>query len=357
MRRAYLALAVAACFVVNGCAPKVSYKYRIAVIPKGLTHVFWESIHRGADRAAADLQARGLSVQILWDGPTREDEAQPQIDIVNQAIGRNVNGIVLAPQHSETMIDVVRKASREKIPVVIIDSGLKDQEPIVKYIATNNYHGGELAAQHLLKVLREQDKKEAPRLVLFRYKSGSESTEERERGFKDTIDKVRRQQEKAGKPAIQWISNDQELGATRDEAERSARPILSKNVDKIDGIFTPNESTTSGVVQVLRSIKPKNKIRLVGFDSSEPLLQALRGGEVDGLIVQDPYRMGYLGVWTLVQHLEGVDVTPKGVKYLSTGENLITRDNLDRESTRMLFDEQAQAKRVVELPDFLKGTR
>jgi ribose transport system substrate-binding protein len=354
MRLAYLALALcAACLPAIGCGPKTNYKYKIAVIPKGLTHEHWQSVKRGAERAAADLTKDGVSVQILWEGPTREDEAQPQIDIVNQFIARKVNGIVLAPQHSENMVEVVRKANQDDIPVVILDSGLNADELFIKYVATDNYRGGKMAAQRLLDVLKK-DGKEAPRLVLFRYKAGSESTEKREQGFLDEVNRVIAQQKTAGKPTITWVSTNQELGATKDQAEANARPLLSKKAEEIDGIFAPNESSASGVVQVLRGIKPANKVRLVSFDSSEPLLQALRDGEVDGLIVQDPYRMGYLGVWIVVQKLEGVNVSPDGKKELSTGEYLVTRENLDKEAIRGLFVEAVQADRTIDLPKFKK---
>jgi ribose transport system substrate-binding protein len=347
-RKALWALAVAACLGLCGCGPRVKYKYRIAVIPKGLTHQFWQSIHRGALRAAADLLAQGIAVEVLWDGPAKEDETQPQIVIVNQFIARQVHGIVLAPQHKTGMINVVRQATKENgIPVVIIDSGLDAPELYVKYVATDNYHGGQMAAEHLLKVLREEDKNEAPRLVMFRYAPNSESTEQREQGFLDHVEKVIARQKKAGKPTITWVSNDQHLGATQDEAQKNARPLLSSKIDSLDGIFVPNESSTSGVVQVLRGLKPQNKVRVVGFDSSEPLLQALRDREVDGLVVQDPYYMGYMGLWALVQHLEGVDVAPGGNKNFPTGEHLITRDKLDLDATRQLFEEAMQARRTI----------
>src|SRR5262245_1760536 len=246
-RTSLLVLGALAPLALVGCTRRPDYKYRIAVIPKGLTHEHWQSVERGARRAADDLRGQGLAVEVLWDGPSREDEAQPQIDIVNQFIARKVSGIALAPQHSENMVDVVRKAQREKIPVVILDSDLADRDLYVKYVATDNYTGGRLAAQRLLKVLREKDGKEAPRLVRFRYKAGSESTEQREKGFLDVVEEEIARQTEAGKPTITWVSTDVELGATKDQAEANARPLLSEKADAIDGVFAPNESSASGV--------------------------------------------------------------------------------------------------------------
>src|SRR5262249_53342639 len=158
--------------------------------------------------------------------------------------------------------------------------------------------GGVLAAQRLLKVLREQGKP-APRVVLVRYQVGSESTEQREKGFEDVINQAIEDQKKRGEPTIIWLSKDKYAGATKDTALREAGPLLNSLRDKgVDGIFTPNESSTSGFLEALRSLNMNKQVRLVGFDASEPLLQALTEGDLDALIVQDPYRMGYLGVWT-----------------------------------------------------------
>jgi ribose transport system substrate-binding protein len=250
----------------------------------------------------------------------------------------------------------VERAVEQGVSVVVIDSGLNKDDKIVKYIATDNYHGGELAAEQLLKVLREDGKK-APQLVLLRYQIGSESTEQREKGFIDTVNKEIERQKNAGEQTITWLSDDQYAGATKDSALEKAMPLLNSLRDKgIDGIFAPNESSAAGMLQALRTQDMNKKLRFVGFDSSGPLLQALEEGDIDGLVVQDPYKMGYLGVWTIVQHLEGFDVTeppttehPSG-KYKSTGEHLITKANLKDKSTRELFEPDLQKQRTIETP-------
>jgi ribose transport system substrate-binding protein len=327
------------------------YDYRIVVIPKGLTHEHWQSVHRGAQRAAADLEReQNLQVQIIWDGPLRENDALAQIRIVDRRISTRVDGIVLAPQHSQTMVAPVERAVEQHIPVVILDSGLNAPDLYVKYVATDNYNGGRLAAIHLLKVLAD-DGNEAPNLVLLRYQVGSESTEQREKGFEDYVEQVIARQQAAGQPTITWLSRDKYAGATKDSALKEAKPLLNNLSGKrIDGIFAPNESSASGMLEALRSLEIKPRPRLMGFDSSEPLLQAVREGDIDGLILQDPYKMGYLGVWSLVHHLEGYDVAGDGDKVLGTGEHVITRDNVDALATRELFNPELQSERRMEHP-------
>ena len=351
----FLGLLLAGGLFLAGCGGSSStvYKYRIAVIPKGLTHEFWQSIERGAKRAGADLTEKGIATQIIWDGPLKENDMLEQISIIDRNIANEVSGIVLAPQHSKTMVGPVERAVNQGIPVLIIDSGLENQEIIVQYVATNNYHGGELAAQHLLKVLSDEGKP-APRLILLRYQVGSESTDQREKGFEDVVDRAIEDQKKVGKPTITWLSKDKFAGATKDTARREAEPLLNNMRDKgIDGMFAPNESSASGTVDALRSLGLNKQLRLVGFDSSAPLLQALRDGDIDALILQDPYKMGYLGVWNLVHHLEGSTIEPK---VMSTGEYVITKDNLDDQSTRELFDPKLQEQRKIEAPAFKKKT-
>ena len=118
--KAHLALAAAVCLLLSGCGrPDANVKYRIAVIPKGLTHEFWQSIHRGAERAAADLTGEGVSTRIDWDGPQKESDAREQINLVNLKVGTGINGLVLAPQDSKRMVSCVTEAADRGVPVVV----------------------------------------------------------------------------------------------------------------------------------------------------------------------------------------------------------------------------------------------
>jgi ribose transport system substrate-binding protein len=393
LRRRSLIALLSLCLVLGGCRGRREKILRIVVIPKGLTHEFWQSILRGARRAADDLTNLGTATEIIWDGPLKENDFLAQIRIMDRRISTDVDGIVLAPQHSRTMVGSVARAVLRGIPVVIMDSGLdaSAQDLIVKYVATDNENGGYEAAKHLIHVLRDKDGKNDPRLILFRYQVGSESTEKRERGFERFIE----EQETAGSLKVQWLSRDRYAGATRDTAMREALPLLNRFRGQIDGIFAPNESSANGMLDALRSLGLNKQVRLMGFDSSEPLLQAIEVGDIEGLIVQDPYKMGFLGVWTLVQHicgsdvggnragevaelvsgfsglwqtnvlgaagihallpdLMGVDRRNPDPKVLSTGEHLITRENLSAIAIRQLFVPELQERRNLIRPTYLK---
>src|SRR5262249_11008156 len=159
-----------------------------------------------------------------------------------------------------------------------------------------------LAARRLLQVLDAEWDRKKPRqrpanlnIILFRYQIGSESTDQREQGFEDYISEQIKRRQGTGRPGITWLSRDKLAGATKETALREAATLLNRlRGRRIDGIFAPNESSANGMLDALRSLGLNGQVRLAGFDSSEPLLQAVREGDIDGLILQDPYKMGYL---------------------------------------------------------------
>jgi ribose transport system substrate-binding protein len=336
----------------HGCGSRPA-ELTIVVIPKGLTHEHWQSVRRGAERCAEDIQAEeGVRVKVLFDGPLRERDAMEQIRIVDRRVATGADGLVLAPQHSQTMTACVKRAADAGLPVVIIDSGLSETTHTVKYVATNNYNGGCLAAEHLLAELRKQGKTK-PRLVLFRYALGSESTEQREKGFEDTVKKLC--------PEAVWLSTDKYAGSTRDSAMREAGPLVLQYKDQMDGIFAPNESSASGMLDVLRSQELNKKVLLMAFDASKPLLQAIQDGDVIGSVLQDPYQMGYLSTWCCLRHVLGEDVNAgRRDMELGTGEHvvirrdgvLVTTKNPDPEFVAGLYDPVVQARRKIETPRF-----
>ncbi len=294
--------------------------YRIAVIPKGTTHEFWKSINAGAVKASRELAAKGVKVEVIWKGPLREDDRDQQIQVVENFISRHVNGIVLAPLDSKALASPVNSASRAKVPVVIIDSGLKT-ENYVSFVATDNYHGGEIAGECLGGLLGGKGK-----VILLRYQVGSASTEEREQGFLDALGKKY--------PGIKIISSDQHGGATRETAYQASQNVLNRFGREVDGIFCPNETTTIVMTKALRELgRAGGKVKMVGFDAGSQSVIDMEKGDVQGLVVQNPMKMGYLGVMTMVEHLEGKPVQ----KRIDTGVRLITPENMGSQEVQELL--------------------
>jgi ribose transport system substrate-binding protein len=303
-----------------GCTRKPANEggITIAVIPKGTSHVFWQSIHAGAKKAADEL-----GVEIIWRGPLREDDRDSQVSEVEGFISRGVSGIVLAPLDDSALAPPVSEAMRRKIPVVIIDSGLKGDD-YVSFVATDNSKGGRLAGERLAEVMQGKG-----RVILMRYAEGHDSTNKREQGFLDAI---------ASRQGIEVVSSNQYGGADVEGYYKKAEAFLSnyKRPDGslgIDGLFTPNESSTFAMLRVLQDNGWAGKVRFVGFDASDNLVAGLRSGALDGLIVQDPVRMGYLGVKTMVAHLRGEKVE----RSIDTGVQLATPKNMDEPAMKELL--------------------
>jgi len=210
-----------------------SKKWRVMVIPKGTTHEFWRTIHAGALKAEQDLG----NVEIAWQGPEKEDDRAQQIQLVQSAVAAGVDGIVLAPLDARALVQPVETAVAKGIPVVIIDSGLDSSKP-VSYVSTDNYHGGVLAAQRLGQILGGEGE-----VILLRYQVGSESTEQREKGFTDTLAKEF--------PKVTVLSESEYAGPTSGEAQQKGQSLVTRYRGQFDGIFCPNETSTEGMMRAL----------------------------------------------------------------------------------------------------------
>jgi len=312
----FAALCVIACAKSEQAPPTKSFT--VAVIPQGSTHEFWKSIHAGAMKAAGDEAAQGVKVNVVWKGPMREDDREQQVQVVEGFLTQQVNGIVLAPFDKNALVRPVEEAKRAGIPTVVIDSALESNDPI-SFVASNNHHGGELAAEEMARLLNGKGK-----VLVLRYQEGVFSTEQREKGFVDKIKTF---------PAIQVISSNQYAGATRDTAKSAAENLLNRFGNDIDGMFTPNESSTAGALLALEDSGKAGKIRFIGFDSSDIFVQAMRAGKLQGIVVQNPFRMGELGVKTLIDHLRSKPIQ----KRVDTGVTLITPANLDSPESQVLL--------------------
>ena len=307
---------------------KNTRKLRIAVIPKGTTHDFWKMIHAGALQAERDINERAressaqtsgadketLEISIIWKGPLKEDATREQQDIVETFLNAGLSGICLAPLDKSALVPQVAAAREAEIPVIVFDSGVDGVAgtDFVSYVATDNFLGGQLAGRRLARTLGGKG-----RVVLLRYQVGSESTTQRENGFLEAIKKEF--------PDIEIVSDRQYAGATESEAFNKSQNLLTSLEGRFDGIFCPNESSTSGMLNALQQADLAGKVRLVGFDASERLIEALRKGHVHGLVLQNPLFMAYESVRLMVEHLEGRPVPER----VDTGVVVATPKNVD----------------------------
>ncbi|HLJ12554.1 MAG TPA: substrate-binding domain-containing protein [Planctomycetaceae bacterium] len=291
-------------------------KLRIAVIPKGTTHEFWKSVHAGAANAARELG----NVEIIWKGSLLENDRDGQISVVQDFVTQKVDGICLAPLDSQALVPYVKEAREEGIPTVIFDSALDDESDIVSYVATDNYKGGVLAARRLGEVLGGKGG-----VILLRYNTGSESTVQREEGFLDTLKKEF--------PNVTILSSNEYSGTTPETSLDKSQQLFIRFRDEVDGVFAVCEPNSTGMLKALEQEGLAGKVKFIGFDPSPQLIQAMREKKLHGIVLQDPVKMGYLGVMTLVEHLQGKRVE----KRISTGEYVATPENMDEPEMQRLL--------------------
>jgi ribose transport system substrate-binding protein len=324
MKRSVVLIGIVSALLTAACSGgRAPSRLTLAVIPKGTSHVFWQSIHAGAIKASEEL-----GVDIVWRGPLREDDRDAQVAEVENAVGRGVSGIVLAPLDDAALVAPVSAAMRQKIPVVIIDSGLKGDD-YVSFVATDNTEGGRLGGEKLISLMGGKG-----RVVLLRYAEGSDSTTKREEGFLSAM---------KAQPGVELVSTNQYAGADVESAYKKSESILTqyKNPDgslAIDGIFCPNESVSFGMLRVLEDNGWVGKVRFVGFDASISLVKALREKRIDALVVQDPVRMGYLGVKTAVSHLKGEKVERR----IDTGVRVVSLADMQNPEVKELVEPDLQ---------------
>ncbi len=291
---------------------------RIAVIPKGTTHEFWKSIHYGAKQAAEEIG----NVEIIWRGPVIESDTGKQIEVVKSMVTMQVDGIVLAPNQKSGLVDTVNEVIDEGIPVVIFDSGLDEGPEIVSYVATDNFKGGQMAADAMANAIGEEGN-----VILLRYVAGSESTEQREEGFLDGLKKY---------PNIKVVSSDQRGGDTTTESKEKVDQLLQihhNENNKLSGIFAVCEPNANGALEALRNAGVNKEVKMIAFDPSDALIEGLEDGSVSGIVLQDPVTMGYTSVKTIVASMNG----ESSDAFISTGEYVATPENMGEDRYKELL--------------------
>lgn len=291
--------------------------HRIGVIPKETVSMYWEGVRQGAMKAG-----REEKYDILWNGPEIETDRERQIQVIEDMIVQKVDGIVLAPTDRKALVPAVEKIAARKIPCVIVDSGVETDQYLC-YLATDNYKGGVLAAKRIGEILAGKG-----RIIVVEWTPNSASTDARLQGFRQTLAKE--------SPDIQIVDAKYPNPPTMDKARDVTQDMLTRNPD-VDALFACNATTAGGALTALQGFQQgQKKIKMVGFDAWPMVVDGLAKGDLDSLIIQNPYKMGYEGVKAIVRHLKGEPV-PKEV---DTGVELVTRDRLSDPRIKELLDSQ-----------------
>ena len=300
------------------CNNRKSTKLRILVTPKAVVHSFWVSVKLGADAAGEDFD-----VDVIWKGPPTETNIDNQISIIEDYINQRVDAIVMAATDSKALIPVVKRAISENIPVITIDSGIDSDLP-ASFIATDNILGANLAARTLVELIGGKGK-----VACIPFVPGSATSIWRETGFVDEIKKY----PDVEIAAIQYSQSDVATAMSVTEDILTAFPDLG-------GIFAANEAGAIGVSQAVLSRGLAGKVKIVAFDAATNEIEALKKGLIQALIVQNPYKMGYIGVKTALDVINGEEVS----KRIDTGVSVVTMENLNNEDIQKVLNPAGEAE-------------
>lgn len=295
--------------------PSRSPQRSIVMIPKATQSVFWNIVHRGAKQAADEFH-----VNLIWKGPTSEGDRAAQKQLLQQFTNQGVDGILLAPTDSRALSADAAAAMAKDVPVIIFDSGIAGEvgKDYLSFVATDNSAAGRLGGKHLASLIGKGGK-----AVLLRHMEGHESTGKREEGALEEL-------KAAG---IEMLADNRYAGASAGDAQTTAMNMIDV-LREAGGVFASNQTASEGLILAMRQTNLIGKVKFVGFDSSPLLIESLRTGEIDALVVQDPVSIGYASVKSMVEHLDGKPVEP----LVNTAVHLVTRENMDSAEIKPLLE-------------------
>ncbi len=285
-------------------------KYTIAVVPKSVGLFYWGTVHAGAAAAA-----KALHVNIVWKGTETETDVAGQVNILQDFITKHVNGISFAASDAHGLVGTAQSATKAGIPVVNIDSGLSPQTPPL--VATNNISAAAKAADILAQQIGGSGD-----VALLPFVPSAATSIQRQQGFEQELKKY----PNIHLVAVQYDQSDINMALSEMENILTSHPNLK-------GVFAANEPGVIGVVHALIGRGDVGKVKVIGFDNAPDEVSALSGGQVSALIVQNPYRIGYLGVAeavALIQHKK----VPQSV---DTGSTVVTKANMNQPAIHQLL--------------------
>lgn len=282
-------------------------KEKIVVIVKATTSQYWATVFDGA-RAAAKV----LGVQISTLGATAETDVAGEVTIMENVIATKPAAIVIAATNAAALAKPIAHATAAGIPVIVVDSNANTNK-YVTFLATNNHTGGVKAADELARCIKARTGKVVGQMAYLTAVAGAQSLNDRDKGFLDELKKY------PGLKIVQHRTGNNDPARALSDSE----DILTRHPGLV-GIFADNEIEGDGAGTALSEKNLGSKICLVSFDTSDEELGFVHKGIIDALIVQNPFMMGYAGVWYGVAAAHGV-VFPH---YVDSGVSVVTKANI-----------------------------
>ena len=278
---------------------------KIVLITMDSIDEHWLSVRNGAEDKVKELG----NIELIFRAPAGKTDPNEQTRMAEDAINQKADAILLAPSDPAALAPVAAKIKEANIPLILIDSAISTED-YDAFFSTDNKAAGALAGETFAKLVNGRGK-----IGIVHAQPSSTTAIARGKGFETKIKEIA--------PNIQIVSVQYSDG-DKARALNIATDIMTANPDLV-GFFTSNEGSTIGVARAIEDMGKKDSIMLVGFDKSQDTIRALENGTLKATIVQNPYRMGYEGIQTAVDILEGKEVS----RLTDTGANVVTLENID----------------------------
>jgi ribose transport system substrate-binding protein len=297
-------------------APPAGEVYDIAVVPKGTAYSFWKVVKAGAEAAGKEFGGK-----IEWTGPAEETDVARQVSIIENAISKKVDAIVMAACDAKALAPKVKAAMDAGIPVITIDSGIATDDAL-SFVATDNVKGAREGTEKLIELIGGKG-----RIGAIPFIKGAATSDMREEGFNEAV---------KGNPTVEAVEPLYSQGDAA-KAMKAAENMMTANPD-LKGIFAANEPGAIGAAQAIKQRGKAGEVKLVAFDAADAEINALKDGVIQALVVQDPFKMGYEGVRLAIEAIQGKQVD----KRVDTGVTLVTMDNFNDPAIQELLFPQIE---------------
>lgn len=310
-----LFVAVGILLAATGCTAKTTGRdYTVAVITKATDSDFWNNVYKGVNAASTEY-----NVDTIFMGPESENDYAAQNRMIQDAVKDGADVIVLSAIDYNLTAPCVSEAIAAGVPVIMIDSGV-DCPEISSFIGTDNYRAGIEAGKAAVESVKNRQK---IAVGLVNYDPNPDNGQQREAGVRDYLKTV------PNAEIMAQVSVDTNLSSAI-----SGVITMLNNHPEINVVIGFNEWTTLGVGYAIRQLGLSEKVASIGFDSNVVSIGMLETGEMDALVVQNPFAIGYLGVQRACLLLDGKKIE----RTLKTQTTVITKQNMfDTDNQKVLF--------------------
>ncbi len=290
-----------------------SRKHYVAVIAKSTTSAYWKSLFAGANAAKTEY-----NLEITQEGPEDEEDWKTQNEMLDRAVANGAEAIVFSAVDYNNNAEAVNRAVEAGVKVIIIDSDV-NSDMVSCRISTDNYQAGRMVGEAVL-----DDPDQSIYVGIVNFDEISANGQQREKGFRDEVN---------GDSRV-MIVDAVNVNSNTESAKEATKNML-KQYPQINVIVTFNEWTSLGVGYAIQEMELGEETRVIAFDSNVVSVGMLETGEVDALIVQNPYAMGYLGIECAYHLVNGHTLEQTEIDTTTT---VVTRENMfDNEIQRILF--------------------